>query len=94
MPTYTINWAVVNSVLSQFDVINRQINTILSNLESETESSLREWTSDARQAYSQRKAQWDAAAARLPVTLRSAETSLRGMGDNMQNAERTGVDLF
>ena len=74
MTTYTVNMNAVSSVAEEMGTIASQIQSLIEELDSSTQSSLAEWTSTARDVYNQARAKWDAAASDMAVQASRAES--------------------
>jgi WXG100 family type VII secretion target len=94
MTTYTVNMSNVSEVVEQMSSIAAQINTLVQDLDSSTQSSLAEWTSSARDVFNQCKAKWDAAAADMSVQAQNASASLGSINENYALAEKQGSQLW
>ena len=94
MTNYTVNLSNVQEVADQMGVLAGKISGALSLLESELQSTLADWTSDARDAYNVAKAKWDAAAAEMPQQAARAQSSLSQIHDAYANAEYQGLGLW
>jgi len=86
---YTVDFARANSVLAQIESIDKQITSMLTSLEQDSQRNLAEWQSDARQVYQETKARWDASAARMPQLLGQARVALNEIITNYQRAEKS-----
>jgi WXG100 family type VII secretion target len=86
---YTVDFARAEAVLSQLDSIDRQIRTMLTTLEEDSQRNLAEWVGEARAAYAECKARWDASAARMPQLLGQAQIALREIMTGYRSAERS-----
>lgn len=94
MPQYQFNFAMADATRDNMAAITRNLQTMLQDLDTQVRSSLQEWTSDARLAYDQSKAKWDAAAARMPEALVRAETTLQEISGGYLRAEHTGTQMW
>ncbi|SHH05977.1 WXG100 family type VII secretion target [Streptoalloteichus hindustanus] len=94
MVQYSVDFGRVQAVLGEIEGVDKQIRSMLDTLEANSERSLAEWQSDARLAYNDCKAKWDASAARMPELLRQARQALTEIMTNYNRAEGTGSDMW
>ena len=94
MATYTVDFRRVQQVLADMEAVDKQIRALLDGLERDSESSLREWQSDARQAYTGCKRRWDASAQQMTAQLQQARGALAEIMANYQGAERAGSGMW
>ena len=94
MATYTVNMSNVAAVAEEMGYIANMIQGQLDDLDNATKMNLAEWTSSARDAYSQAKAKWDAAAAAMVTQAQNAQSALNQITDTYANAEYQGLGLW
>lgn len=94
MSTYSVSLNSMNDAISQAQQIASNISNELSELESNVQQRLSDWTGDAQQSYQARKAAWDAAAAAMPQSLNQASTTLNHISDLYSTSERTVAGTF
>lgn len=94
MSEYQFNFALADETRDNMAMITNRIHTLLEDLNSEVQTSLANWESGARDAYNAAKAEWDAAAARMPAALGRAEVALSSISDGYLRVEHYGVDLW
>ncbi|WP_215546953.1 WXG100 family type VII secretion target [Amycolatopsis sp. CA-230715] len=71
-----------------------EIRALLAELDREAREGMGEWSGEARAAYEECKASWDAAAAGMRVCLRRADDALSEISAGCQQAESTGVTMW
>jgi uncharacterized protein YukE len=76
MVTYAMFYSEVEDALTQMGTLAQAIQNTLDELENGTTQHLSEWTSAARNAYNERKAIWDRAAADMAAQAVVAQNSL------------------
>jgi len=94
MATYTVNMTNVQEVASEMNTISQQIQTMLSDLNSQVQGNLNQWSSAARDAYNVAQAKWNAACQDMVVQAARASASLSSINDNYANAEFQGLGLW
>ncbi|MER5525671.1 WXG100 family type VII secretion target [Streptomyces sp. NPDC002677] len=94
MPTYSVDMPQVDTIVGEMNAITQRITQTLSDLESQAQSSLSEWTSDARNVYTEVKAQWDAAAAEMARLAGQATSTLGNINGYYSDGERRGVQIW
>jgi WXG100 family type VII secretion target len=94
MATYTVNMSNVQEVANEMNAISQQIQNMLSDLNSQVQANLSQWSSAARDAYSAAQAKWNAAAQDMSVQAAKASASLGSINDNYANAEYQGLGLW
>ncbi|MER7187900.1 WXG100 family type VII secretion target [Streptomyces hyaluromycini] len=94
MPTYSVDMPQVDTIVGEMNAITQRITQTLSDLENQAQSSLSEWTSDARNVYTEVKAQWDAAAAEMARLAGNATTTLGNINGYYGDGERKGVQIW
>lgn len=80
--------------ISDLDTAHRNVSSDLSDLEHEVETSLAEWTGDAREAYTQAKAQWNKAADHMTQVIATMKTTMDGIANRYNDNERHVQGLF
>ena len=94
MPTYTVQMQSVANVVEEMTQVAQQIQTLVDNLDSETQSSLADWTSAARDVYNQARAKWDNAARDMGTQAGNASAILNEINNSYQSAENRGVSMW
>ncbi|MGH3431425.1 MAG: WXG100 family type VII secretion target [Thermocrispum sp.] len=94
MTRYTFDFTMAEAVAGHMAQITKQIQTMLEDLHSEVQGSLAEWESSAREAYNVAKAEWDAAAARMPDALAKGQAALTQISGGYSQVETHGVNMW
>jgi uncharacterized protein YukE len=81
---------------SQQDLMTatRNIQQLITDLETEARTSLNQWEGSVRDFYYQKKAEWDAAAAKMAEAAGKAGVQLGQINGNYNQAERYGTSLW
>ena len=90
MPTHPFNFSLAEGTCGEMSSITGDIQNMLTALDQEVQGGLREWTNDARAAYSVSKAKWDAAAAKMSEALDRAQNALNEISNGRSQVERAG----
>ncbi|SDT10192.1 WXG100 family type VII secretion target [Actinoplanes derwentensis] len=85
--TYTFNFAEAQSVIDNIGTTTTAIDTTLSNMETNVETRLAEWTGSARDEYTLAKKAWDKAALDMATHLNTARTALQNIASNYAATE-------
>jgi WXG100 family type VII secretion target len=94
MATYTVNMANVQEVATEMNTISTQILTMLSDLNTQVQAYLSQWSSAARDAYTAAQTKWNAAAQDMSMQAQKASASLSSINDNYGQAENQGLNLW
>jgi WXG100 family type VII secretion target len=94
MATYTVNMSNVQEVAQEMNTISQQLQTMLSDLNTQVQANLSQWSSAARDAYTTAQTKWNAAAQDMSVQAAKASASLSSINDNYSNAESQGLGLW
>ncbi|MDT7726520.1 MAG: hypothetical protein QOI21_3096 [Actinomycetota bacterium] len=94
MATYKFNFQQADVVRDDMAAITKNIQNMLTDLDSQVRGSLQEWTSDARESYDASKLKWDAAAAKMPEALGRAEMALAEISNGYLQVEHTGAGMW
>ncbi|MGW2252585.1 WXG100 family type VII secretion target [Kitasatospora sp. NPDC001660] len=94
MSTYRVQMDQVEIIVGEMAAITRKINETLADLDNQSTVHLAEWTSAARDTYTQVKAQWDSAAADMTVKATNATQMLGTINEYYASGERSGVRLW
>jgi WXG100 family type VII secretion target len=94
MATYTVNMSNVQEVATEMNAISQQILTMLSDLNTQVQAYLSQWSSAARDAYTTAQAKWNAAAQDMSMQAQKASASLSSINDNYGQAENQGLNLW
>jgi uncharacterized protein YukE len=85
---------MADSVRDQMAAITRRLQTELESMDQQIRSTLQDWQDGAKDQYMVAKAQWDAAAARMPHSLNSAEVALNQITGGYLKVEHTGMNAW
>ncbi|MEV0058110.1 WXG100 family type VII secretion target [Saccharopolyspora sp. NPDC050389] len=85
---------MADSVRDQMATVTRRLQTELENMHQQIVSTLQDWQGDAKDQYMVAKAQWDAAAQRMPQSLNSAEVALDQITGGYLKVEHTGMNAW
>jgi WXG100 family type VII secretion target len=94
MATYTVNMSNVQEVATEMNTISQQIQNMLSDLNTQVQANLSQWSSSARDAYNTAQIQWNTAAQEMSMQAAKASASLGSINDNYANAEYQGLGLW
>jgi uncharacterized protein YukE len=94
LATYTVQMNNIHEVVNEMQLISKGIHESLVKLENGTAAHLAEWTSDARNVYTQVKAQWDQAAAEMTRLANNAAMTLNNVNETYGHGEQSGVRLW
>jgi WXG100 family type VII secretion target len=94
MSNYRFNFQVADYTLDGMHAINGQIKERLQSLEQVAESSLQDWTGDARAEYYAAKQRWNAAADEMTVHLDAARATLLNISDNYGTTEARARQIW
>lgn len=86
-PTCTFNFQIADSVRDSMAACTRAVLDQLDDLDTLARNSLAGWDSATREAYAVHKANWDAAAARMPEALGRAESALHELSGGCLRVE-------
>lgn len=92
--TYTVDRANVDTIVGEMAAITSQLLSTLEQLDNETAVHLSQWTSEARDVYSQVKAQWDSAAAHMAQLANSATSTLGHINEAYTSGEQQGMRMW
>ncbi|OZM70834.1 hypothetical protein CFN78_23225 [Amycolatopsis antarctica] len=85
---------MADTVRDQMATITKQLQTELQSMHEQVISNLQEWQDAAKDQYQVAKQQWDAAAARMPHSLNSAEMTLNNITGGYLKVEHTGQNAW
>ncbi|MVA74813.1 WXG100 family type VII secretion target [Auraticoccus sp. F435] len=89
MSDYTsVNSAAMAEGISDLTNAHKQLSDHLDTLESQLSGSLAQWDGAARQAYTQAKAEWDAAAAHMASVIQKMQTTMGQISENYDANEK------
>lgn len=94
MTQYTFNFAMADGVRDHMASITRQLIDMLESLHNDVSTSLASWESGAREQYNLAKADWDAAAAKMPEALGRAEVVLSEITNGYLQVEHWGANRW
>jgi ESAT-6 family protein len=94
LPTYTFDRGMADSVRDQMAAVTKRLQTELENMHQQILQSLGDWQDGAKDQYMVAKSQWDAAAARMPHSLNSAEVALNNITGGYLKIEHTGMNAW
>lgn len=94
MSDYRFDFNVADMTLDEMHAINSRVKQALTDMESEVEKSLAEWTGAAREAYGQAKAEWNRQANQMPVYLESGRQTLLNISDNYGTTEQRARQIW
>jgi len=83
-----VNAGAMQQGIGDLQTAYNTTDSTLTTLEGELESSLAQWDGEARAAYSQAKAKWDAAAAHMSSVIQKMTTTLSTIDENYNANER------
>lgn len=90
MSDYTsVNASAMSTAIGDLKNAHSKTEEELTTLEGSLESSLAEWTGDAREAYREAKAKWDAAANHMNSVIQTMSTTMQGINDNYDANEKS-----
>jgi len=85
----SVNAASMATAIGDLKNAHSKVEEDLTSLEGELEGSLSEWTGEAREAYRQAKAKWDAAANHMAQVIQVMGSTMQGIGENYDSNERS-----
>lgn len=89
MSDYTkVDASTMATAIGDLKSAHSKVESDLTSLEHELQSSLSQWTGDAREAYTQAKAQWDAAADHMNQVIAVMGSTMQNITDNYASTER------
>mgnify|MGYP001083479932 FL=1 len=94
MATYSVQMPSVQSSVEELMTITRNIQQLISDLESRSESSLAEWEGTVRDTYRAKKQVWDRAAEEMSQAAAKASAQLSQINERYGTAERKGQSLW
>lgn len=94
MPADRLRFPMAEQVRDSVASVTEEIRALLAELDREVREGMGEWSGEARAAYEESKAVWDAAAAGMPGCLRRADEALSEISSGCQQAESTGVTMW
>lgn len=94
MTQYQFDFTLADVILDNMGQINTGIKTMLTDLESNVERSLSEWTGDAQTQYWDAKRQWNQAADKMPECLQRARQAFGEIAQGYNGAERQGAEMW
>lgn len=89
-----VNFAALEQASVDIQTALGQLESELSELESDAAPLVAAWSGDAKQAYDARQAKWRAAAADLTAMLRDIKVALDESAADYQSTEMRNVRLF
>lgn len=90
MSDYTkVDAASMATAIGDLKSAHSKVEDDLTSLEHELQSSLSQWTGEAREAYTQAKAQWDAAANHMNQVIQVMSSTMQNISDNYDSTERS-----
>lgn len=84
----SVNAGAMSQAVGDLKQAHSKVESDLTELEHNLESSLQQWTGDAREAYRAAKAQWDAAADHMNQVIVAMQGAMQNIGDNYDSTER------
>lgn len=84
----SVNSAAMAEGISDLSNAHKQLSDHLDTLESQLGGSLAQWDGAARQAYTQAKAEWDAAAAHMSDVISKMQSTMGQISENYDANER------
>ncbi|MFR9727732.1 WXG100 family type VII secretion target [Saccharopolyspora sp. MS10] len=94
MSDYRFDFNVADMTLDEMNSINARVRNALTDMESQVEKSLAEWTGVAQEAYWAAKAEWNQQAAQMPVYLESGRQTLLSISDNYGTTEQRARQIW
>jgi 6 kDa early secretory antigenic target len=95
MSEYTaVQFGAMSTGEADFASVYQQLQSTLTTLESQLQSSLTEWTGSAQQAYYAAKAKWDAAAADMATVVSSLSQVVGTANSNYINTESKNTQMW
>ena len=94
MTTYTAELNEIETLAEEMSSLGQTIYSIIEQLTADCNASLQEWSSTARDAYTQYANTWTQAANDLPVQAQNAQQALSQITDAYANAEYQGLGLW
>jgi len=94
MTTYTVQMGNVQAVAEEMNTLGSRVQAMIEQLTADCNASLQEWSSTARDAYTQYANTWTQAANDLPVQAQNAQQALSQITDAYANAEYQGLGLW
>ncbi|GLY54511.1 WXG100 family type VII secretion target [Lentzea sp. NBRC 102530] len=91
MTTYTFNRAQADAFCQHMATVSKQLRDELERMDAQVQKLLYDWSDGAKLSYVSAKQQWDAAAARMPMTLESVKGALNDIGVQYAMTERNGM---
>ncbi|MEW2443172.1 WXG100 family type VII secretion target [Micromonospora marina] len=88
MTLYTVSFTRVQEILGQMEAAGRRIDAMLDGLEQQSQRSLAEWQSTARDEYQRSKQRWDQSASQMRVQLTQASRALSEIMELYQATDR------
>jgi uncharacterized protein YukE len=85
---------MADSVRDQMAAITKRLQTELETMHQQVIGNLQDWQDGAKDQYMVAKTQWDAAAARMPQSLNSAEVALSQITNGYLKVEQSGVNAW
>jgi WXG100 family type VII secretion target len=94
MTSYQVSLEQMAFVEGEMRATTDRLKVTLTDLDDAAKQHLAEWSSDARDAYNQAKAKWDAAAGQMVVELGQASGAVGQIGEYYTSGEKYGVSLW
>ena len=94
MTTYTFDYGVAGTACDDMAAVTKSVQDSLAQMEQQVVATLADWEDSAKEAYATAKAQWDAAAQRMPVHLAAAQQALGQISDGYFQVEKTGAQAW
>lgn len=94
MSDYRFDFNQADATLYDMNQTNNKISSGLSELETNVEKSLQEWTGEAQGAYYSAKSKWNHSAQEMTVALQQARQTLLQISDNYGTTEQRHTKLW
>ena len=94
MDGYKFNFDTAQQTLQEMRQISQHIEAALTELESNVEKSLEQWTGAARSQYGVSKQIWDNQASQMNTSLVSAQNALNNIHENYSETERRNASMW
>ncbi|SDJ54679.1 Proteins of 100 residues with WXG [Actinokineospora alba] len=94
MTFYTYNYATAHQVCVVMASVTSNMKSQLEFMDAAVKSTLADWVDGASAAYEAAKAEWNAAAAHMPVSLGSAQSTLDHISGGYKDMENAGIKTW
>lgn len=94
MSSYKFNFTVADTVLDHMDLVNRDLQNSLAELEANARRSLADWEGGAQAAYAAAEAEWRAGADAMRAALEAGRISLFNISEGYGTAEQRATQIW